>query len=526
MGNLFYLPSGVSIEKAKELWRRLDSEGRPKVKLSYIDEPAPVIKTSERSLKDVLAKLDHSTTLVLWSITQVTFSMKEFSFLVMSHQRRYVSIRVLDPNIVFEPDLAICRTILSLMETSQNGSFGQNNLSSLGLPKLALEKIEALKKDRALGKSIRELARDHQVSKSTATKYTVGITSRATFRKKARKNPGQEVFCFKQLDKLNLDITSRFFNSLEEFLKCQRTYLTKKNYFFDLLKFVSWLAKDKGIAPKDPSQITFEFGSDYLEYLNQSDSKFKKSVVKRNFATLKSYLSYCTKQGYISSHQLHGIKTPKVPKHFVGTETLTIDEIKKILTFALMSIKSNPNADKQAIAHRNFVAIFLLANLGMRIGSLLSVRLCDVQKTDHYYFMSMQAKNDDRYTVKLDPKASEVIETYIKTYFAKKTPESYLIWSDVNDMLKPITSTAFGRSLARILVGADMPTTKKISAHSFRATYATQAYKSGLTLKEIQIKLNHKSIEQTAAYIKWADDSIAPNWMPDLGTELNELRSI
>ena len=237
---------------------------------------------------------------------------------------------------------------------------------------------------------------------------------------------------------------------------------------------------------------------------------------------MNTYLNYCLKRGYVRVNHVSAIKSPKVPRHKLETEILEPAELKRLLSHALMQVRGSSIADRKTIAHRNFVGIYLLSTVGMRVGSLLGIRLEDIKDRGGQTFLTMQAKGDDEYSVCLDPVTAKVLKGFIEVYFTEKPSDSYIMFSRVNDMSRPMTSAALGMALKKIVQSCGLRN-KKITAHSFRATVATEGYKAGLTLKELQMRLNHKKIEQTSAYIKWAEKASDATWVPDLGEEFELL---
>ena len=68
--------------------------------------------------------------------------------------------------------------------------------------------------------------------------------------------------------------------------------------------------------------------------------------------------------------------------HKVETENIEPDELKRILSHAMMQVRGTSNPDRKTISHRNFVGIYLLSTVGMRMGSLLSIRLSDIEEAE------------------------------------------------------------------------------------------------------------------------------------------------
>jgi integrase len=125
----------------------------------------------------------------------------------------------------------------------------------------------------------------------------------------------------------------------------------------------------------------------------------------------------------------------------------------------------------------------------------------------------------------LEEESLSLLKSYLETYFHRKPDESYIMFSRVDDMARPITNISFNNALKKIVKGSGLETQKKITARSFMEMVATEGYKDGLSLKELQLKLNHKTTNQTSASISWCEIPSKATWLPDLGTEFHRLNN-
>jgi hypothetical protein len=103
MRNLFYLPDGITVAKAKDLWRQQATLGDSQVHSSSIEDPADDVKESHKSLREILSEVKHHTTIILWSVYQIDFPIEEFSSLLMAQRNQAVVVRILNPNVVMDP---------------------------------------------------------------------------------------------------------------------------------------------------------------------------------------------------------------------------------------------------------------------------------------------------------------------------------------------------------------------------------------------------------------------------------------
>lgn len=134
-------------------------------------------------------------------------------------------------------------------------------------------------------------------------------------------------------------------------------------------------------------------------------------------------------------------------------------------------------------------ALVLEGNLGLRIGDILQLRLCDIVLDGGRYRLAMiEQKTGKRrvFTVPL------VIFQYI---------ENYCLRNGIGrqELLFPISARAVQKQL-RIV--CDYLGYEGISTHSFRKWYATEIYKNnGYDIALVQRLLQHSSATVTQRYI-------------------------
>lgn len=166
---------------------------------------------------------------------------------------------------------------------------------------------------------------------------------------------------------------------------------------------------------------------------------------------------------------------------------LTQDEYKNIIQVMRTGFYYNGVNYKK----NNRIATILVmeANLGLRIGDILKLRLCDIIKDGGRYRLSIveQKTNKSRnYTVPLE------IYIYLQEYALENG-----IRQDAR--LFPITSRAVEKHLKQVALYLGL---NNIGTHSFRKFYATEIYKNNnYNIVLVQELLQHSSAAITQRYI-------------------------
>ena len=134
-------------------------------------------------------------------------------------------------------------------------------------------------------------------------------------------------------------------------------------------------------------------------------------------------------------------------------------------------------------------ALVLEGNLGIRIGDIVQLRLCDIIKDgDRYRLAIKEQKTGKKRVFTVPGKIYIYIEDYSKRYSIGQ-----------KDRLFPFTARAVQKHLAAVCayLGYD-----GIGTHSFRKWYATEIYRdSGYDIVLVQRLLQHSSAAITQRYI-------------------------
>lgn len=169
------------------------------------------------------------------------------------------------------------------------------------------------------------------------------------------------------------------------------------------------------------------------------------------------------------------------------TRTLTTEEYKNIIE----TLKSNFTYDGKEFRSNNRIAtaLVLQANLGLRIGDILKLRLNDIIRDGDRYRLNIKEEKTDKERVFTVP--TEVYN-YIKMYCLENNikPSAKII---------DITERAIQKQLKIV---CDYLEIEGISTHSFRKYFATQIYiNSNYNIALVKELLQHSNTSITQRYI-------------------------
>lgn len=167
----------------------------------------------------------------------------------------------------------------------------------------------------------------------------------------------------------------------------------------------------------------------------------------------------------------------------MATVALTTEQYKEIITTMKAGFSGARPNDRIA------TALVLEANLGLRIGDIIKLRLCDIIRDgDRYRLDITEQKTGKKRTFTVLPMMYQYIENYVLRNGMA-----------ANEVIFPITERAVQKHLKTV---CDYLGYENISTHSFRKYYATEIYKAnGYNIVLVQQLLQHSSTAITQRYI-------------------------
>lgn len=260
----------------------------------------------------------------------------------------------------------------------------------------------------------------------------------------------------------------RFLETIDRSPSTIQSYKNDLNYFMKYLIY-------KHNVPPYLEEITTEDIEDYLYYL-KDEFDYKASSRKRKLASLKSFFKFCSKKQYCTNvaADLNPIKQKHVERTY-----LSENEVNQIV---------------DAIEHPIIKAVIqTLYFTGLRISEALNLTLDDVNFDKNFIHVVNGKGGKDR-IIPLNQKLKILLQDYqdnvrpdVQTnlFFCTKSSEG-LNRNYVNKVLRA--------TLRKINWD------RKITAHTFRHSFASNLIKKEVSIVKIQKLLGHTSLETTAVY--------------------------
>ena len=255
-------------------------------------------------------------------------------------------------------------------------------------------------------------------------------------------------------------VPDAFLNQLKERRYSQSTISTYTSLFNAFVNY---------FPDKKVKDITEEDIKSYLLYMVDK-RKVSYSTQNQIINSIKFYYEQVLGLG----KKKYWINRPRKEKRLPGV--LSVEEVMEIL-WSIDNIK-----------HKCIVG--LLYSAGLRMGELLNLRRQDLDFDRKQLFIKGGKGNKDRTSV-----LSDLIAQQLVNYLAIARPKYWLFESPGQAQY---SKTSVGNIIKRACKKAGVE--KKVTAHTFRHSFATHLLEQGTDLRYIQTLLGHNSSKTTEIY--------------------------
>ncbi len=266
---------------------------------------------------------------------------------------------------------------------------------------------------------------------------------------------------------------------------------TRRTYKNDLNHFGRWFEQRHG----QPPQVEDLTAMNVVLYKAALVDKLrlKPSTVKRRLSTLKRFSRWAAEQGLISELPAKGVKIPPVPQE--GPRSLEKSVIRALLREA--------QRDRHKLAKRNYAILRVLVDTGIRVGSLVALRLSDItwtEKRQKATLTVLYGKGKRSNVIPLPYSTKTALEEYLAS--RPDTDDDHVFVSTRGSGLDTDT---IGRMIDKYAIKAGIDP-QEVSPHMLRHTLAKTLLANGSPLTEVQAILGHAHITSTAIYTQPSEE--------------------
>ncbi|MEQ4303425.1 tyrosine-type recombinase/integrase [Plantactinospora sp. B6F1] len=270
---------------------------------------------------------------------------------------------------------------------------------------------------------------------------------------------------------------------------------TRAAYRRDIAGWLGWCASRE----LDPLDATFLDVNTFARELEasvdpRSHRPLTAATVARKLSALSSWYTFLGKLGAVPANPVSGADRPRVDRDHSATVGLTSDEVDALLAAA--------EADAGPNALRNRVVLVLLADLGLRVGELVSLNLADLGRERGHRSVRFVGKGGRARRRALTPGSACAVDAYLAA-------RALVAGRPVEQLTGALLVTATGNRLDRHAVfrlvrrlarAAGIPAWERLSPHSLRHAFATSARAEGVPLEDVQDAMGHADPRTTRRY--------------------------
>lgn len=292
------------------------------------------------------------------------------------------------------------------------------------------------------------------------------------------------------------------------FLNSINSDATRRNYEYCMSKFLKYCNLDLDSLLALPEQALSNLIIRYLVSLKIS-SQYKTVIV----ASIKHA---CEMNDVILNWKKlkKFIRSEKTDNELNGKDRgYTHEEIQKILEFSDQRLKT---------------AFLVLASTGIRVGALQSIRICDLERIDKLYKITVYTGDKEEYVTFCTPECAKEIDTYLEFRTRRGeiiTRDSYLLarkFSSKTEVKgKPFRGRALWAILEDCISNSGLRTVDHVNPfkrkqipifHGFRKFFTKQLVDSKLNPEIREMLLGHK-IGLTSVYYRPAEQEMLNEYL-------------
>ncbi|MFY1622696.1 tyrosine-type recombinase/integrase [Micromonospora sp. WMMD723] len=270
---------------------------------------------------------------------------------------------------------------------------------------------------------------------------------------------------------------------------------TRDAYRRDIAGWLTWCAG----GDLDPLRATFLDVNAYARQLEatpaaRSGRPLTPATVARKLSALSSWYEFLVKLRAVDANPVSGADRPRIDRDHSATVGLTPQEVDALLAAA--------DADTGPTAARNRAAVALLADLGLRVGELVSLDLADLGAERGHRSVRFVGKGGKSRRRALTPGTAYALDAYL-------TERAATAGVAVEALTGPLLATTTGgrldrhsvfRLVRRLAATAGIAAAAKLSPHSLRHAFATTAREEGVPLEDVQDAMGHADPRTTRRY--------------------------
>lgn len=284
---------------------------------------------------------------------------------------------------------------------------------------------------------------------------------------------------------------------------------TRTAYFRDLAHYLGWCQRQR----LDPLRARTSDLDHYRAALSSPPraSAPSAATVHRRLSALSSWYRYlvANTDGAVAVNPAAGVRRPRVDRDASTTAGLSADEVRSLLRAADEQVDARragatPTGQGRLLAAlRDRALLRLLADLGLRIGEALALDVDALSHNQGRRTLRYLGKGGKRRERPLTGQVAAALDDYLAAR-ARATGGDVsgplFATTGHTGAVGRLTEPAAFRMLRRTAHAAGIASANRLSPHSLRHAFATNAREIGVPLEDVQDAMGHADARTTRRY--------------------------
>lgn len=267
---------------------------------------------------------------------------------------------------------------------------------------------------------------------------------------------------------------------------------TVKDYR-DHLRYLKKWASEEGVPLLTMTDLTEEITREYRRFMV---AEYAAHTVNVRVGTLKAFLRWAYAHGYVSDRIASVLEKVDVDE----------DDIRFFTNEQISALLRVPNT-KSYLGFRNFCAMLVMLDNGIRIKELLSITWDDIDFSENEIRLSGKKTKTRKFRkVPISPDTISALRRLKKETLHHFPDAKYVFLSIYGKQLDPSTVRHFLREYGE-MAGIE----GQCSPHMFRHTFARLYVLQGADVFDLQEILGHSTLEMSRKYVKFFSTDITRN---------------
>jgi integrase/recombinase XerD len=249
---------------------------------------------------------------------------------------------------------------------------------------------------------------------------------------------------------------------------------TIKNYYYELLKFATYIKKP----------ITIIEADDIRMYLITRGKNLKANSVNGIIFILKSFFGWLSNEEYIYKNPMVKIKSTKVPKRI--RQPLSDEEMELV--------------GQSCVGYREHALLNFIYSTGCRLNEVINVDINDINWNDMSLYVI--GKGNKERKVYFNTRTKVFLEKYLKN----RADSCEALFVTSKGIVRRLGQRAVQKEIKKIAERAKMK--KSVFPHLLRHTYATFNINHDMPLHTLQKLMGHEQITTTQIYAQVSDENV------------------